>query len=68
MTEADLPYQVNHVGSIGSLFFTKEKVVDYESAKTSDTVAFAKYCNYMMEHGVYLAPCLLYTSPSPRDS
>ena len=66
MTEADLPYQVNHVGSIGSLFFTKEKVVDYESAKTSDTVAFAKYCNYMMEHGVYLA-CLLYTSDAADE-
>lgn len=56
VTEAGLPYQVNHVGSIGSLFFTKEKVTDYESAKTSDTVAFAKYCNYMMEHGIYFAP------------
>ena len=54
--EAGLLYQVNYVGSIGSLFFTKEKVTDYESAKTSDTKAFAKYCNYMMEHGVYLAP------------
>lgn len=56
VTEAGLPYQINHVGSIGSLFFTKEKVTDYESAKTSDTVAFAKYCNYMMEHGIYFAP------------
>lgn len=54
--EAGLPYQVNHVGSIGSLFFTKEKVTDYESAKTADTAAFAKYCNYMLEHGVYVAP------------
>lgn len=54
--EAELPYQVNHVGSIGSLFFTKENVTDYESAKTSDTKAFADYCNYMMKHGVYLAP------------
>lgn len=56
IAEAGLPYHVNHVGSIGSLFFTKERVRDYESAKTSDTVAFARYCNYMMEHGVYLAP------------
>lgn len=54
--EAGLPYQVNHVGSIGSLFFTKEKVTDYESAKTSDTNAFAAYCNYMLQHGVYVAP------------
>lgn len=56
VAEAGLPYQVNHVGSIGSLFFTKEKVRDYDSAKTSDTKAFAEYCNYMLNHGVYLAP------------
>lgn len=56
IVEAGLPYQINHVGSIGSLFFTKEKVTDYESAKTSDTKAFAEYCNYMMNHGIYLAP------------
>ena len=54
--EAGLPYQVNHIGSIGTLFFTEKKVTDYESAKTSDTKAFAAYCNFMIEHGVYLAP------------
>lgn len=56
VAEAGLPYQVNHVGSIGSLFFTREKVRDYDSAKTSDTKAFAEYCNYMLNHGIYLAP------------
>lgn len=56
VAEAGLPYQVNHVGSIGSLFFTGETVRDYDSAKTSDTKAFAEYCNYMLNHGVYLAP------------
>lgn len=50
------PYQVNHVGSLGCLYFTEKEVVDYESAKTSDTKAFADYCNYMTAHGVYLAP------------
>lgn len=49
-------WQVNHVGSLGCLYFTEQEVTDYESAKTSDTEAFARYCNYMMEHGVYLAP------------
>lgn len=49
-------WQVNHVGSLGCLYFTEQEVIDYESAKTSDTKAFARYCNYMMEHGVYLAP------------
>ncbi|MCI8301011.1 MAG: glutamate-1-semialdehyde 2,1-aminomutase [Lachnospiraceae bacterium] len=52
----DLPCQVNHVGSLGCLYFTKQKVVDYRSAKTSDTKAFAAYCNYMLGQGVYLAP------------
>lgn len=50
------PYQVNHVGSLGCLYFTEKEVMDYESAKTSDTKAFADYCNYMTAHGVYLAP------------
>lgn len=50
------PWHVNHIGSLGSLFFTSEKVKDYESAKTSDTKAYAHYCNYMLDHGIYLAP------------
>lgn len=53
--ELQLPYQVNHVGSLGSLFFTDQPVVDYTSAKTSDTKKFAEYFRYMLENGVYLA-------------
>lgn len=53
---AGRPYQVNHVGSLGCLYFTGEKVRDYESAKTSDTARYAHYCNYMIGHGIYLAP------------
>ena len=56
LREAGLPWQVNHIGSLGSLFFTAEPVTDYESAKTSDTKAYADYCNYMLNHGIYLAP------------
>ena len=37
LKECSLPYQVNHVGSLGSLFFTGRPVTDYASAKTSDT-------------------------------
>ncbi len=53
---AGKPYQVNHIGSLGSLFFTGEQVRDYAGAKTSDTGKYARYCNYMLDHGVYLAP------------
>jgi glutamate-1-semialdehyde 2,1-aminomutase len=51
-----IPAQVNQVGSMFTLFFTKEKVSDYETAKKSDTALFGKYFNAMLEQGVYLAP------------
>lgn len=50
------PWQVNHVGSLGSLYFTEQEVVDYESAKTADTKVFADYCNYMLAQRFYFAP------------
>ena len=51
-----LPCQVSHEGSLGCLYFTREKVMDYQSAKTSDTEAFKAYFNYMLGQGIYLAP------------
>jgi len=51
-----LDYQVTQVGSMLSLFFTNQKVTDFESAKTSDTRKFSKYFNKMLKRGVYLAP------------
>lgn len=50
-----LPYSMNYVGSLGSLFFTKEPVTDYTSAKTADTKVFAQYFAYMLGHGIHLA-------------
>ena len=50
-----LPYSMNYVGSLGSLFFAKEPVTDYTSAKTADTKAFAQYFAYMLGHGIHLA-------------
>jgi len=47
---------VNHIGSLMSIFFTDQEVVDYDSAMTSDTTKFAKYFGYMLDHGVYQAP------------
>ncbi len=47
---------VNHIGSIGSLFFTGEPVTDYASAKKSDTGVYGSYFRHMLQNGVYLAP------------
>lgn len=48
--------QVNQVGSLMSVFFTKEPVVDYNSTTSSDTEAYAAYFNAMLQQGIYLAP------------
>ncbi|HWQ77482.1 MAG TPA: glutamate-1-semialdehyde 2,1-aminomutase [Anaerovoracaceae bacterium] len=47
---------VNHIGSIGSMFFTGNPVTDYASAKKSDTAAYADYFRHMLNGGVYIAP------------
>ncbi len=47
---------VNHVGSLGCLFFTEGPVVDYRSAKGADTAAYGSYFRHMLSRGVYLAP------------
>ena len=56
LKEAGSEYHVNHVSSLGSLFFAKEEVVDYTSAKSSDTKAFADYFLVMLKQGIHLAP------------
>ncbi|WP_317367703.1 glutamate-1-semialdehyde 2,1-aminomutase [uncultured Tyzzerella sp.] len=47
---------INYIGSLGSIFFTREKVFDYMSAKKSDTKKYAKYFKNMLDKGVYIAP------------
>ena len=44
------------VGTLFCLFFTEEHVIDYASAKTSDTARFARYFWNMLSRGVYLPP------------
>ena len=56
LEECGKNYQINHVGSIGSLFFTETPVVNYATAKSSDTKAFAEYFKYMLENGCHFAP------------
>ena len=51
-----LDYTTNRVGAMASLFFTDETVVDQETAKTTDTDAYAAYFHAMLEEGIYLPP------------
>ncbi|CDC20208.1 glutamate-1-semialdehyde 2 1-aminomutase [Eubacterium sp. CAG:274] len=47
---------VNQIGSLLSGFFTDREVNDYDSATSSDTAKYAKFFNYLLENGIYIAP------------
>ena len=44
------------IGSLFCAFFSEREVVDYATAKTSDTKRYARWFHAMMERGVYFAP------------
>ncbi len=46
----------NRVGSMCTMFFTSEEVVDWTTAAKSDRAAFGRFFHAMLEEGVYLAP------------
>jgi len=47
---------INRVGSMFTVFFTSQNVVDFETAKTSNTLTFNSYFQAMLRQGIYLAP------------
>jgi glutamate-1-semialdehyde 2,1-aminomutase len=49
-------YSMNRVGSMMCMFFTEEKVDDFNSAIKSDTELYGKYFHKMLNQGIYLAP------------
>lgn len=54
--EMNLPYTINQLGSMISVFFTDKKVTDFETAKSCNTEMFGNYFRKMLEAGVYLPP------------
>ncbi len=54
--ELGLHYTINHLGSMYSLFFSQDPVIDFSSAKKSDTELFGRYFQSMLQRGIYLAP------------
>ena len=56
LRDAGLDFVTTRVGSMGCLFFTDTRVVDYAGARRSDTALFVRYFHAMLERGIYLAP------------
>jgi glutamate-1-semialdehyde 2,1-aminomutase len=51
-----IPYQINRIGSMISLHFTENPVVDFDSAVKGNNEFFRKYFHGMLKRGVYLPP------------
>ena len=56
LRDAGLPVTTNRVGAMWTWFFTKQPVVDFATAATSDTATFGLFHRAMMDAGVWLPP------------
>jgi glutamate-1-semialdehyde 2,1-aminomutase len=48
--------QLPRIGSMFTIFFTKDPVTDYETAARADTTLYAKFFHQMLSQGVYFPP------------
>jgi glutamate-1-semialdehyde 2,1-aminomutase len=70
--KAGVPVTQTRVGSMLTTFFTPGPVVDWNTAKQSDTKRYGQFFHHMLEQGVYLAPsqfeaAFLSTAHSTQD-
>ncbi len=54
--KSGIPFIMNSVASLGSVFFSSTSVFNDESASRSDTSMYARYFGSMLKRGIYLAP------------
>jgi glutamate-1-semialdehyde 2,1-aminomutase len=51
-----IPFTITRIGSMGSLFFTQEKIRDYETVQKASSEKYAFFYREMRSRGIYLAP------------
>lgn len=56
LDDLGLPYTINRVGSMITLFFTQRDVRNWDDAKTCDTGLYGSYFSEMLRRGMYLPP------------
>ncbi|MEM2440193.1 MAG: aspartate aminotransferase family protein, partial [Candidatus Bathyarchaeia archaeon] len=67
-----LEVKVNSLASMFQIFFTRQDVVDYSTAKLSDTRKFYRYFTELLKNGIFVPPsqfetCFLSTAHSGED-
>lgn len=56
LREKGIPHTINRYGSMLSVHFDEEPVVDFESAARANNDTFKRYFHHMLDRGVYLPP------------
>jgi Glutamate-1-semialdehyde aminotransferase len=56
LKQSNIPYVINQVGSMMSIHFSKEAVVDFDTSASADIKVFNKFFHAMLKGGVYLPP------------
>ncbi len=56
LSNSEIPYTINRLGSMISLHFTSEAVVDFESSAKGNNDTFKKFFHGMLKEGIYLPP------------
>ena len=56
LTEKGVVHTINRLGSMMSVHFSEEPVIDFDSASRANNDTFKKYFHGMLKEGVYLPP------------
>ena len=56
LNETNTDHTINHLGSMISLHFGKQKVTDFASASSANNELFKKFFHAMLRRGIYLPP------------
>jgi glutamate-1-semialdehyde 2,1-aminomutase len=56
LARSPLPFRINRVGSMMTVFFSGKNVRDYDSAVACDTALFGRFFQACLREGLYLAP------------
>lgn len=56
LIENNIVHTINRVGSMISVHFSKDPVIDFKSAAQGNNERFKKFFHGMLDHGIYIAP------------
>ena len=56
LSENNIEFTINRVGSMISVHFDKNEVYDFETAKNGDNERFKKFFHELLKRGIYIAP------------